>query len=87
VTYPETTCVVLGCLRGVQRSEHATYNRCPDHVLALLRGAFAAVPDAAPLTPDRLDSPSGARAVDGFPRAASGSRSRPAAVSVVSPVS
>jgi hypothetical protein len=54
MAYPESVCVVTGCERAVQRSERVTYSRCPDHVSAVLTGAFGPIP---------LDSPSGATAL------------------------
>jgi hypothetical protein len=41
VTYPETTCVALGCLRAVVRGNGWAYNRCETCLRALLTGAFS----------------------------------------------
>ena len=56
MTYPERICVVLGCGRAVLRSADGTwaYNRCEQHVLALLTGAFG--PPARVLSRDEPEA-------------------------------
>ena len=58
MTYPETTCVALGCDRRVARSASgaAVYSRCDEHLRALLSGAFG---PATPNEGGRGQTPSG----------------------------